>query len=79
MKSIPADGEDFGVPTGTVRAGINNIAKQLTGKELFEPGEKGSNYSIIKFMQTLNNAFQAKTLGLEPLSGAVNMFGAKYR
>ena len=73
---FPADGEDFGVPTGTVRAGINNIAKQLTGKELFEPGEKGSNYSIIKFMQTLNNAFQAKTLGLEPLSGAVNLFGA---
>ena len=73
---FPADGEDFGIPTGTLRAGINKIAKQLTGKELFEPGDKGSNYSIIKFMQTLNNAFQAKTLGLEPLSGAVNQFGA---
>ena len=73
---FPADGEDFGVPTGTVRAGINKIAKQLTGKELFDTGDKGSNYSIIKFMQTLNNAFQAKTLGLEPLSGAVNQFGA---
>ena len=27
-------------------------------------------------MQALNNAFQMKTLGLEPISGAVNMFGA---
>ena len=73
---FPADGEDFGVPTGRIRTGINKIAKQLTGKELFDVGEKGSNYSIIKFMQTLNNAFQAKTLGLEPLSGAVNIFGS---
>jgi len=73
---FPADGEDFGVPTGRLRTGINKIAKQLTGKELFDVGEKGSNYSIIKFMQTLNNAFQAKTLGLEPLSGAVNIFGS---
>lgn len=74
--TFPADGEDFGIPTGRVRSGINSIWTQMTGKPLFDVGDKGSNYSVIKSMQALNNAFQMKTLGLEPISGAVNMFGA---
>ena len=72
----PADGQDFGVPTAGIKRGINAISKQITGKELFGEIDQGSNLSIIKFMEVLNNAFQAKTLGLEPISGFVNLFGA---
>tara|TARA_R100000742_G_C4279688_1_gene105374 strand:- start:5402 stop:10270 length:4869 start_codon:yes stop_codon:yes gene_type:complete len=76
---FPADSEDFGVPTGRIRKGFNDIARQMGVPESalpFTEGEEGNNYSVIKFMQTLNNVFQAKTLGLEPISGAVNLFGA---
>ena len=72
----PADGQDFGVPPLGIRKGINNVWKQLTGKTLFSEGEPGTNLSIIKAMEALNNYFQIKTLGLEPISGAVNLFGA---
>jgi hypothetical protein len=74
--SFPADSEDFGIPTGRVRSGINTVWEKMTGKPLFDVNDKGTNYSVIKSMQALNNAFQMKTLGLEPISGAVNMFGA---
>ena len=74
--AFPDDSEDFGIPTGKIRKGINSVWTQMTGKPLFKEGEKGTNYSIVKSMQVLNNAFQMKTLGLEPISGAVSLFGA---
>ena len=74
--AFPSDSEDFGIPTGRLRAGINKVWTSMTGKPLFEEADKGKNYSVIKSMQALNNAFQMKTLGLEPISGMVNMFGA---
>ena len=47
----------------------------IKGKPFFSDTEEGTNISIVKSMEVLNTAFQMKTLGLEPISAAVNSFG----
>ena len=76
----PADGTDFGVPTASIKKGWNSIMKSIgydaiKGKPFFSDTEEGTNISIVKSMEVLNTAFQMKTLGLEPISAAVNSFG----
>lgn len=54
-----------------VRSAINKVA----GKEIFKPNE-GTPTSLVKSIDAANRAFQLKTLGLDLISGAVNLFGA---
>jgi len=54
-----------------VKEAVNSVA----GKEVFKINENPSATSLIKAMDAANRAFQVKTLGLEFISGAVNIFG----
>ena len=60
--------------------GVLNVVKKLVnkvaGKEIWKEDENPSATSLIKTMDAANRAFQLKTLGLNPISGAVNAFGA---
>ena len=56
-------------------SGIRSAINKVAGKEIYKPNE-GTPTSLIKTIDAANRAFQLKTLGLELVSGAVNMFGA---
>ena len=56
----------------SIKKAINNVA----GRTVFEVEENPDPKSLVKSMDSLNRAFQLKTLGFEILSGAVNLFGA---
>lgn len=53
------------------RTGINKIA----GKEVLKPLDGETPQSMVKLIDAANKGFQMKTLGLNLVSGAVNMFG----
>lgn len=53
------------------KEGINRLA----GRTVFPINEEASVTSLIKSIDAINRAFQLKTLGFEPVSGAVNAFG----
>tara|TARA_R110002012_G_scaffold155672_4_gene316544 strand:+ start:1720 stop:6597 length:4878 start_codon:yes stop_codon:yes gene_type:complete len=67
---------DQAVAIQGAKKGINKITKQLFNKEAFSDTDKPSYISIVKVMEGMNSWFTLKTLGLEPISGAVNAFGA---
>jgi hypothetical protein len=67
------DPSDFGIPAKGIAKTLNSIVKPVLGRDVFD-GEE-TNISLVKSMDALNKAFQLKTLGLEPISGAVNAFG----
>lgn len=54
---------------------VNKVTKNVTGKEMFDIDENPDPMSLVKGMDMLNKGFQLKTLGLEIVSGAANMFG----
>jgi N-acetylglutamate synthase-like GNAT family acetyltransferase len=56
--------------------GVKKMVNKVAGKEIWKEDENPSATSLIKTMDAANRAFQLKTLGLNPISGAVNMFGA---
>jgi len=56
--------------------GVKKLVNKAAGKEIWKEDENPSASSLIKTMDAANRAFQLKTLGLNPISGAVNMFGA---
>jgi broad specificity phosphatase PhoE len=54
-----------------VKKGVNSVA----GREIWKENENPTATSLIKTIDAANRGFQLKTLGLEFISGAVNMFG----
>lgn len=54
---------------------VKNSINSVAGKEIWKPNEGTNPTSLIKSIDAANRAFQLKTLGLEFISGAVNMFG----
>lgn len=54
-----------------VKKGVNKVA----GKEIWKVTENPNPTSLHKTIDAANRGFQIKTLGLEFISGAVNMFG----
>jgi hypothetical protein len=56
--------------------GVKKFVNKVAGKEVWKENENPSATSLIKTMDAANRAFQLKTLGLNPISGAVNVFGA---
>jgi hypothetical protein len=78
-QKYPMSDTDTSIETGLVKQMkklINGVSKAAGGKEVFTDLEKPSATSLFKSMDTLNRAFQLKTLGLDIVSGAVNLFGA---
>jgi len=61
---------------GKALNGVKKIFNKVAGKEIWSENENPSATSLIKTMDAANRAFQLKTLGLNPISGAVNAFGA---
>ena len=59
-----------------VLGGVKKVVNRVAGKEIWKADENPSATSLIKTMDAANRAFQLKTLGLNPISGAVNAFGA---
>ena len=55
--------------------GVRSALNKVTGKKIFKPNE-GTPTSLVKSIDAANRAFQLKTLGLDLISGAVNLFGA---
>ena len=55
---------------------VKKLVNKVAGKEIWKEDENPSATSLIKTMDAANKAFQLKTLGLNPISGAVNAFGA---
>jgi hypothetical protein len=55
-----------------IREGIN----KLVGKEVFKLNDEASPKSLIKTIDAVNRGFRMKALGLNLISGAVNIFGA---
>jgi hypothetical protein len=56
--------------------GVKKLVNKVAGKEIWKEDENPSATSLIKTMDAANKAFQLKTLGLDPISGLVNAFGA---
>jgi hypothetical protein len=63
------------ISTGLVKK-MKKIINGVANKEIFTDLDKPSATSLFKSMDTLNRTFQLKTLGLDIISGAVNLFGA---
>jgi len=51
------------------------LVNKVAGKEVWKEGDDATATSLVKTMDAANRAFQLKTLGLNPISGAVNAFG----
>jgi len=78
-QKYPLSDTDTSISTGLVKQMkklINGVSKAAGGKEVFTDLDKPSATSLFKSMDSLNRAFQLKTLGLDIVSGAVNLFGA---
>jgi hypothetical protein len=76
-------GQKYVLSDADVPLGIGNVANfikkavnKVTGREVFKPNDNPSATSLIKTMDAANRAFQLKTLGLDFMAGAINIFGA---
>lgn len=74
-QKYPLSDTDTSISTGLVKQ-MKKIINSVAGKEVFTDLDKPSATSLFKSMDTLNRTFQLKTLGLDIVSGAVNLFGA---
>jgi hypothetical protein len=74
-QKYPLSDTDTSISTGLVKQ-IKKIVNSVAGKEVFTDLDKPSATSLFKSMDALNRTFQLKTLGLDIVSGAVNLFGA---
>lgn len=73
-QKYPLSETDVAIDTGVTNFMKKSINK-LVGQEVFKPEENPSAISLMKSIDMLNRGFQLKTLGLEAISGAVNIFG----
>lgn len=73
-EKYPLSESDIAIDTGVTNF-IKKSINKLTGQEVFKPEENPSAISLMKTIDMLNRGFQLKTLGLEAISGAVNIFG----
>lgn len=67
---------DSAIPISGMKKGINSVMKQLFNYEPYKDTEQPTYLSAMKILELMNSYFTIKTLGLEPISGAVNAFGA---
>jgi hypothetical protein len=74
-QKYPLSDTDTSISTGLVKQ-MKKVINTVARKEVFTDLDKPSATSLFKSMDTLNRAFQLKTLGLDIVSGAVNLFGA---
>jgi hypothetical protein len=74
-QKYPLSDTDTSISTGIMKQ-MKKIINSVAGKEVFTDLDKPSATSLFKSMDTLNRTFQLKTLGLDIISGAVNLFGA---
>jgi hypothetical protein len=74
-QKYPLSDTDTSISTGIMKQ-MKKIINGVAGKEVFTDLDKPSATSLFKSMDTLNRTFQLKTLGLDIISGAVNLFGA---
>lgn len=69
----PLSQDITGSPVNAAKRVLNSVIFNRIGLPL---KEKETSTSMIKSIDALNRGFQLKTLGLSPISGAVNWFGA---
>lgn len=74
-QKYPIDSGDVAM-NFSVRNGIKKAINAVAKKEVYQIEEQPDAKSLVKTMDTVNRAFQLKTLGFEFISGAVNLFGA---
>ena len=65
----------FGKALTFAKQAINLVLHPFFGRDIIAINENPSASSMLKLMDAANRAFQVKTLGLEAISGAVNIFG----
>lgn len=74
-QKYPLSDSDTPLGIGKVTNFIKKSINKVAGREIFKPEDNPSPTSLVKSMDAANRAFQLKTLGLEFISGAVNIFG----
>lgn len=73
-QKYPLSDSDIAINTG-VRNFMKKAVNKVAGTKVFKDTDKPSAISLMKSFDTVNRAFQLKTLGFEFISGAVNIFG----
>jgi hypothetical protein len=74
-QKYPLSDTDTSISTGLVKQ-MKKAVNAVARRPVFTDLDKPSATSLFKSMDSLNRAFQLKTLGLDIISGAVNLFGA---
>ena len=74
-QKYPLSDSDVPLGIGKVTNFVKNAINKVAGREIFKPEENPTPTSLVKSIDAANRAFQLKTLGLEFISGAVNIFG----
>lgn len=74
-QKYPLSDTDTSISTGLVKQ-MKKAVNAVARRPVFTDLDKPSATSLFKSMDSLNRAFQLKTLGLDIVSGAVNLFGA---
>ncbi len=74
-QKYPLSDSDTPLGIGKVMNFMKKSFNNLTGTTFFTPNDNPSATSLVKTMDAANSAFQLKTLGLEFISGSVNIFG----
>jgi len=72
------ESDNFDQLLGSV-SGFGKKANKLLGVNLFPESFDDSQISMNKTLNSLNNFFQLKTLGLNPLSAMSNLFGGSFQ
>jgi len=75
-QKYPLSDSDTPLGIGKVQNFIKTAINNVAGREIFKPEENPTATSLVKTMDAANRAFQLKALGLEFISGAVNLFGS---
>jgi hypothetical protein len=75
-QKYPLSDSDIPLGIGKVTNFMKEAINKVAGREVFTIDENPSATSLVKTIDAANRAFQLKTLGLEFISGAVNLFGA---
>jgi hypothetical protein len=75
-EKYPIDTSDTALGIGKVSTFIKKAINKVADREVFKESDTPSAISLVKSMEAINRGFQLKTLGLEIISGAVNLFGA---
>lgn len=65
----------FGAALNFMKQAINLVVFPFIGRDVISINENPTATSMMKLIDATNRGFQIKTLGLEAISGAVNVFG----